>query len=96
MGGGATFISSAGKLSGPVLLVFLNLLAHLTTSAAVKCVVNLMGFISMKGATFSTVKRDSKNFVIFVFSVLDQLLSLPLHCLLLHFFSFLLRFLIAS
>ena len=56
--GGATFINSAGKLSGPVLLLFLNLLAHLSTSAAVKGVVNFVGFISMKGATFSTVKRD--------------------------------------
>ena len=95
--GGATFISSAGGLSWPVLLLFLNLLAHLTTSTAVKGVVNLVGFISMKGTTFSTVKRDSKNFVIIcVFcsgSVTISPSSLSTTTLI---FSFLLRFLIAS
>ena len=95
--GGATLISSIGKLSGPVLLLFLSLLTQFIISAPVKGVFSLVGLMSIKGATFSTVKSDSKNLVIIsVFcsgSTTNSPSSLLTTTLI---FSFLFRLLIAS
>ena len=95
--GGAAFINSSGKLSGPVLLLFLSLFAHFSISAAVKGVVNFVGLISKKGATFSTVKRDSKKLVIIsVFSSGFVTISPSLFSTTTFTCSFLFRLLIAS
>ena len=58
---GASLINSAGKLSEPVLLLFLNLFAQVLISSGVKGFVNLTGSISIKMATCSRLKSDSKN-----------------------------------
>ena len=94
---GASFINSAGILSGPVLLLFLSLLAHNFISSGVNGFSSFTGCIYKKGVTFSKLNRDSKKEVIisvfcsgsFTISLLS-LVTTTFVC------SFLFRFLIAS
>lgn len=55
---GASLISSAGILSGPVLLLLPNLLAQTFISSGLNGISSFTGFISEKGATFSKVNKD--------------------------------------
>ena len=94
---GPSFISSAGILSGPVLLLFLSLLAHICISSGVKGLSSATGWISLKGATFSKENNDSKKEVIIsVFSSGSLTTSCLLFVTTTFICSFLFRVLIAS